>query len=123
MNRCVFTSKSVKIFERLCPRSLFTSQVSKNERHENSYEARRVVVTGLGGVTPLAVDIPGSWRRLIDGECAIRRIDEDVDNDEKMFLPIYLSLPSKVAARIPLQEFCDLKVLGRFSNYLLSTKF
>ncbi len=31
---------------------------------------RRVVITGLGAVTPLADDVPTSWERLIDGRCA-----------------------------------------------------
>ena len=31
---------------------------------------RRVVVTGLGAVTPLAENVETSWKRLIDGRCA-----------------------------------------------------
>ena len=31
---------------------------------------RRVVITGLGAVTPLADDVATSWERLIDGRCA-----------------------------------------------------
>ncbi len=39
---------------------------------------RRVVVTGMGVVTPLGSTIDGMWKRLVAGECAIdqiRRID------------------------------------------------
>ncbi|MDD9330516.1 MAG: beta-ketoacyl synthase N-terminal-like domain-containing protein, partial [Bartonella sp.] len=37
---------------------------------------RRVVVTGLGLVSPLASDVEWSWRRLLEGKSGIRRITE-----------------------------------------------
>ncbi|MBI1868265.1 MAG: beta-ketoacyl-ACP synthase II [Methylocystis sp.] len=36
---------------------------------------RRVVVTGLGIVSPLGCGVEANWRRLIAGECGFRRID------------------------------------------------
>ncbi len=52
---------------------------------------RRVVVTGIGLVTPLGAGSEVSWRRLIAGESGLRRIDGfDVED-----------LPSKVAGLIP----------------------
>lgn len=38
---------------------------------------RRVVVTGLGLVTPLAVGAEATWQRLIAGETGIRRMAPD----------------------------------------------
>ncbi|HEY3398841.1 MAG TPA: beta-ketoacyl-[acyl-carrier-protein] synthase family protein [Armatimonadota bacterium] len=35
---------------------------------------RRAVITGLGAVTPLGVNVPEFWRRLIAGERGLRRI-------------------------------------------------
>jgi 3-oxoacyl-[acyl-carrier-protein] synthase II len=36
---------------------------------------RRVVITGLGAVTPLAIDLATSWEKLIKGVSGIRRIE------------------------------------------------
>ncbi|CAN0053797.1 unnamed protein product [Scytosiphon promiscuus] len=35
---------------------------------------RRVVVTGLGAVTPLANGMQASWERLLEGRCGVRRL-------------------------------------------------
>ena len=55
---------------------------------------RRVVVTGLGLVTPLGSGVDSVWRRLVDGKSGIGAIQSfDV-----------LDLPSKVAGQVPLGE-------------------
>ena len=35
---------------------------------------RRVVVTGMGAVTPLGLDVETFWRRLIEGQSGVRAI-------------------------------------------------
>lgn len=40
----------------------------------SNWQDRRVVVTGLGVVTPLGNDVETFWKRLIAGECGIDRI-------------------------------------------------
>jgi len=52
---------------------------------------RRVVVTGLGMVTPLGCGVETTWRRLIDGASGISRVDR-VDVTD---------LPSRIAGQIP----------------------
>lgn len=55
---------------------------------------RRVVVTGLGLVTPLACGVEGSWKALITGKSAIRKISKfDASN-----------MPCQVAAEVTFGE-------------------
>lgn len=55
---------------------------------------RRVVVTGLGLVTPLGASVKHSWKRLIEGRSGIRAIDTFDTSD----------LPSKIAGLVPIGE-------------------
>ena len=55
---------------------------------------RRVVVTGLGMVTPLGVGAETNWKRLIDGQSGIRGIHSFDVSD----------LPSKIAGLVPVGE-------------------
>ena len=52
---------------------------------------RRVVVTGLGMVTPLACGVDATWRRLIAGELGAARIESFDVSD----------LPCQIAAQVP----------------------
>jgi len=52
---------------------------------------RRVVVTGLGAVTPLGIGAEQVWKRLINGESGIRAI-QNFDVTE---------LPAKIAGQVP----------------------
>ncbi|KAG1654058.1 3-oxoacyl-[acyl-carrier-protein] synthase, mitochondrial [Nymphon striatum] len=54
---------------------------------KNSMATKRIVVTGMGAVTPLGMGIEQLWRKLLKGECGITSIE-----DEK-----YEKIPSKVA--------------------------
>ncbi|KAK6580324.1 hypothetical protein PZA11_007346 [Diplocarpon coronariae] len=56
---------------------------------------RRVVVTGLGAVTPLGVGIRRTWTRLLVGDCGI----VSVANREPAAQ--WLELPSRVAGLVP----------------------
>ncbi|MHA1600449.1 MAG: beta-ketoacyl-ACP synthase II [Alphaproteobacteria bacterium] len=55
---------------------------------------RRVVVTGLGLVTPLGAGVKPVWERLIDGQSGIRAIQSFDVSD----------LPSKIAGQVPQGE-------------------
>jgi 3-oxoacyl-[acyl-carrier-protein] synthase II len=55
---------------------------------------RRIVVTGMGAVTPLAADVEASWSRLLAGRSGIRRLPDDVVGD----------LPAKIGGTVPSPE-------------------
>ena len=52
---------------------------------------RRVVITGLGMVTPMACGVEATWRRLLDGESAAARVENFDVSD----------LPCQIAAQVP----------------------
>ena len=52
---------------------------------------RRVVVTGLGMVTPLASGVEPTWSRLLEGRSGIRRIEHFDVSD----------LPAKIGGLVP----------------------
>ena len=52
---------------------------------------RRVVVTGLGLVTPLACGTDASWSKLIDGQSGLDAITNFDVSD----------IPSKIAGQVP----------------------
>jgi 3-oxoacyl-[acyl-carrier-protein] synthase II len=58
---------------------------------------RRVVVTGLGMVTPLACGVELTWQRLLAGESGIGRIEKFEVSD----------LPCKIAGQIPRGDGSD----------------
>jgi len=58
---------------------------------------RRVVVTGLGLVTPLGCGVQASWNRLIAGQSGLKTIDRFEIED----------LPCKVAAQLPEGDTAD----------------
>ena len=61
-------------------------------------EKRRVVVTGVGAVTPLGNDVETTWKNIIEGKSGIGPLTR-VNADE---------YPAKVSAsRIVAMSFCE----------------
>ena len=47
---------------------------------------RRVVITGLGMLSPLGTDVASTWEGILAGRCGIRRIDHfDTENFSTKF--------------------------------------
>ena len=58
---------------------------------------RRVVITGLGLVTPLASGVQRTWQRLLDGESGFGRIETFDVSD----------ISCQVAAQVPRSDDAD----------------
>ncbi|MEV7519285.1 beta-ketoacyl-[acyl-carrier-protein] synthase family protein [Streptomyces sp. NPDC091371] len=52
---------------------------------------RRVVITGLGAITPLGVGVPGLWQGLVEGRSGVRALEGEEFSD----------LPVRIAATVP----------------------
>lgn len=55
---------------------------------------RRIVVTGMGAITPLAAGVEASWSRLLAGRSGIRRLPDEVVGN----------LPAKIGGVVPSLE-------------------
>eukprot|EP00879_Flechtneria_rotunda_P015533 GHRR01016244.1.p1 GENE.GHRR01016244.1~~GHRR01016244.1.p1 ORF type:complete len:360 (+),score=98.13 GHRR01016244.1:372-1451(+) len=63
---------------------------------------RRVVVTGIGMVTPLGVGVENSWSRLIQGHTGVRKLQpDDLPADHRQHMQ---QLPCQVIAAVPRAE-------------------
>ncbi|XP_055902128.1 3-oxoacyl-[acyl-carrier-protein] synthase, mitochondrial [Eupeodes corollae] len=74
--------QSQRILQLIKIRSITSQRFSSND-------CRRVVVTGLGGVTPLGNNVKDSWDKILKGEAAISNLGE-----------AYKGIPCQVAAQI-----------------------
>jgi 3-oxoacyl-[acyl-carrier-protein] synthase II len=63
---------------------------------------RRVVITGMGLVTPLGIGVEKTWRRLIRGDCGIRSLKGKRKG-------LYDGLPSTIAGIVSEEEFEERK--------------
>ncbi|MEA1938728.1 MAG: beta-ketoacyl synthase N-terminal-like domain-containing protein, partial [Pseudomonadota bacterium] len=57
---------------------------------------RRVVVTGVGLISPLGLDVPTSWNNLVQGRSGIGPVTRFED----------APIPSKIAGQVPFDFDC-----------------
>ncbi|XAR68147.1 Beta-ketoacyl-[acyl-carrier-protein] synthase I [Bertholletia excelsa] len=92
-------------FRRVFKRFISSSSTVEDFPPPLSLPLRRVVVTGLGMVTPLGCGVETTWRRLIAGECGIKALTPEnlkmSGFDRETQLHTFEQLTSKVAAIVP----------------------
>jgi 3-oxoacyl-[acyl-carrier-protein] synthase II len=76
--------------------------------------SERVVVTGLGAVTPLGGDVASTWAALLAGKSGVRRLSESWADE----LPVHIAAPAMTdpAATIPSRQ---LNRMDRFEQLAL----
>lgn len=77
----------ISIWRQLCRP---VSDLGRRGISSSSDKPKRVVVTGLGMVTPLGADAKTSWSQLIQSQSGISRLGKEFDG-----------IPSKIAGRVP----------------------
>ncbi|KAI5664956.1 hypothetical protein M9H77_24279 [Catharanthus roseus] len=107
--RLIFSSSDFSPFKQLPLVRHFSS--SGHFAPPPSRPLRRVVVTGMGMVTPLGCGVETAWKRLIEGRSGVRAITpEDLHMsgfDRETQLHTFDQLASKVAACVPLGANMD----------------
>ncbi|ODQ49116.1 hypothetical protein PICMEDRAFT_14605 [Pichia membranifaciens NRRL Y-2026] len=73
-------------------------------------QSRRVVVTGLGLVTPLGTGVAHAWKKLLSGKSGIISTSELADADK------YKDIPAKVVGKVPVSETHTSKTLPGVFN-------
>lgn len=48
--------------------------MNKKPRYDERPDHQRIVITGMGAITPLGLDVESTWQRLINGESGIKAI-------------------------------------------------
>ena len=99
---------------RLLPKLKLVRQVNRSisrlsHSDVNSFESRRVVVTGIGTVTPLGTDTNSAFEDLLKKRSCTKHITKEMNEEDEKFGDIYSRLSSQVAARVPLIEFDNKK--------------
>ena len=77
---------------------------------------RRVVITGIGLVTPLGTGKEKTWERLLNGECGIDKITA-FDTSEHS---VHIAAEVKDFVAENFIEKKELKKLGRFSQFAIA---
>lgn len=61
-----------------------------NAQNERNYSRHRVVVTGIGIISPVGCNTELAWTNILNGFCGIKKLEDDA----------YKTLPCKIAAKI-----------------------
>ena len=66
---------------------------------------RRVVVTGLGAITPLGGDVPSTWEALLAGKSGVKSLGFDWAKDSNVQFAATVAVePSEIMERVEIRQ-------------------
>ncbi len=80
---------------------------------------RRVVITGLGLVTPLGCGVEASWSRLVAGESGARRIDEFEVSDLTCQIACFIPLGSHAEGKFNPDDWMEPKEQRKVDDFII----
>ncbi len=80
---------------------------------------RRVVVTGMGMVTPLGIGVEASWRNLLAGRSGVRRIDRFRVDDLPCRIAGLLPQGNRATGGFDPAEWVDAKELKKMGDFIV----
>lgn len=80
-------------------------------RHSERSDHQRIVVTGMGAITPLGLDVDSTWQRLLNGESGIGKIEHFDASD-------YRTQIVGVVKDFDITEYMSLKEARRFDVFI-----
>lgn len=98
--RCCYEQTLIKKIQ--CTPIRFFQKSAVNFQSNEQNQRRRVVVTGVGIVSPIGCSVETAWKNVLNKVCGIKKLPAAYD-----------SLPCKIAAKIDENE---LKLNERFSK-------
>ncbi len=85
-------------------------------QHAPSNERRRVVITGMGAITPLADDLPGTWQKMLAGVSGITTIKNWDPGD----LPVTIAGEIRGTPDLPDIDAKTIRNLARYAHFGLA---
>jgi 3-oxoacyl-[acyl-carrier-protein] synthase II len=92
------------------------TSVAQAASSNGHHDRRRVVITGIGALTPLADSMPATWRQLLAGESGISRIENWDTGD----FPVKIAGEIKGTPNLPGIDAKTVRNLARYAHFGLA---
>jgi len=82
------------------------------------FNERRVVITGMGAITPLGTSVPESWKEIITGKTNVRKITHfDVEGCRTQIASYIDEYEDLLKERLTREQLKDIRIADRFAHF------